>query len=276
MNLAYSAPNEHSRGRLMITRVWPILLAALVFAMPLPAADLATVDRSIKKEPVFQTKTPKYGLLVFGPNAKDRVWLVLDGDTLYVDRNGVVFAPDVKRIAVQESGSKGQILSLHILETAALTELMALPSPVGKERYSGFSRLRFTPDGRFLLASDAVGKVHIIDVNAKTTASSIVLPEKFRVWFMDLSPDGKTLAVYGQPIVESATPIDEDALPEDFPQPRVFLFDLKSQRKMEEIVCPHGFWGDVVFSPNGKTLAIGGTGAVHLFDMTATRHQSDR
>src|SRR5262249_19705371 len=26
--------------------------------------------------------------LVFGPEAADRVWLVVDGDTLYVDRNG--------------------------------------------------------------------------------------------------------------------------------------------------------------------------------------------
>jgi hypothetical protein len=30
----------------------------------------------------------KYCLLVFGPNAKTRIWLVLDGDVLYVDRNG--------------------------------------------------------------------------------------------------------------------------------------------------------------------------------------------
>ena len=30
----------------------------------------------------------KYGLLMFGPEGKDRVWIVLDGDTLYVDRNG--------------------------------------------------------------------------------------------------------------------------------------------------------------------------------------------
>src|SRR5262249_25477630 len=52
------------------------------------AADLAMVDRSIRKEPAYQTKAPKYCLLVFGPEAKTRVWLVLDGDTLYVDRNG--------------------------------------------------------------------------------------------------------------------------------------------------------------------------------------------
>jgi RNA polymerase sigma factor (sigma-70 family) len=51
------------------------------------AARLARADRTIKKEPAYQGQ-PKYCLLVFGPQAKDRVWLVLDGDTLYVDRNG--------------------------------------------------------------------------------------------------------------------------------------------------------------------------------------------
>jgi hypothetical protein len=52
-----------------------------------PAADLTKIDRTIAKEPAYQGK-PKYCLLVFGPEAKFRVWLVLDGDTLYVDRNG--------------------------------------------------------------------------------------------------------------------------------------------------------------------------------------------
>jgi hypothetical protein len=51
------------------------------------AADLAKVERTIKKEPAYQAK-PKYCLLVFGPEAKHRVWLVVDGDTLYVDKNG--------------------------------------------------------------------------------------------------------------------------------------------------------------------------------------------
>jgi hypothetical protein len=52
------------------------------------ATDLTLIDRCIAKEPVYQSKSPKYCLLVFGPEAKTRVWLVLDGDTLYVDRNG--------------------------------------------------------------------------------------------------------------------------------------------------------------------------------------------
>ena len=51
------------------------------------AADLSKVERTIRKEPNYRTK-PKYCLLVFGPQANTRVWVVLDGDTLYVDRNG--------------------------------------------------------------------------------------------------------------------------------------------------------------------------------------------
>ncbi|HKA07585.1 MAG TPA: hypothetical protein VKD71_10030, partial [Gemmataceae bacterium] len=46
------------------------------------------VDRRIGKEPKYQSKTPRYCLPMFGPQRKHRVWLVLDGDTLYVDKNG--------------------------------------------------------------------------------------------------------------------------------------------------------------------------------------------
>ncbi len=52
------------------------------------AADLSQVDRTIRKEPAYQTKTPYYCLLVFGPAAKTKVWVVLDGTDLYVDTNG--------------------------------------------------------------------------------------------------------------------------------------------------------------------------------------------
>jgi hypothetical protein len=56
-------------------------------AVSASAADLGKIDRAIQKEPAYQSK-PEYCLLVFGPAAKDRVWLVIDGDVLYVDRNG--------------------------------------------------------------------------------------------------------------------------------------------------------------------------------------------
>jgi hypothetical protein len=71
-------------------RVLPCL-CALVLAGGASAsarpADLTRIERAIVKEPCYKSK-PRYCLLVFGPEAKTRVWLVLDGDVLYVDRNG--------------------------------------------------------------------------------------------------------------------------------------------------------------------------------------------
>jgi hypothetical protein len=48
--------------------------------------DLSKVDRAIKKEPAYRSK-PQYCLLLFGRQAETRIWLVLDGDVLFVDTN---------------------------------------------------------------------------------------------------------------------------------------------------------------------------------------------
>jgi hypothetical protein len=65
---------------------------------------------------------------------------------------------------------------------------------------------------------------------------------------------------------EKVTGRDPD--PRDYPQPRIVLFDLTREGPPEEMVCPHGWTGEVAFSADGKTLAAGGTGAVHLFDVS--------
>lgn len=73
-----------------MTRLPILILAAfgpLTGAARLTAADLKTFDRTLRKEPAY-AGTPRYALLVFGPDAQDRVWLVHDGDALYADRNG--------------------------------------------------------------------------------------------------------------------------------------------------------------------------------------------
>src|SRR5438552_4184636 len=75
-------------GRCTITRfIWTVGLFGLLVPAATADADLTQLDRSIKKEPQYRTKSPRYCLLVFGPEARTRVWLVLDGDSLYVDRN---------------------------------------------------------------------------------------------------------------------------------------------------------------------------------------------
>jgi hypothetical protein len=61
--------------------------AALLFAAgPAAALDFDQLDRRIAKEPAYQSK-PLYGLALIGPDAQTRVWMALDGERLYVDRN---------------------------------------------------------------------------------------------------------------------------------------------------------------------------------------------
>jgi hypothetical protein len=70
-----------------MTRI-SLLLAAVCLGAGPACAGPPNVERKIGKEPIYQTKAPQYGLLAFGPEGADRVWMVLDGDVLYVDRNG--------------------------------------------------------------------------------------------------------------------------------------------------------------------------------------------
>jgi hypothetical protein len=70
-----------------ISRTVHLSLLLTSFVYPAAAADLTNIDRTIAKEPAYKSK-PKYCLLVFGSEAKTRVWLIRDGDVLYVDRNG--------------------------------------------------------------------------------------------------------------------------------------------------------------------------------------------
>jgi hypothetical protein len=70
-------------------KAYTLAAAAVLLLAPLAqAADLGRIERKIAREPAYQTKAPRYCLLAFGPEAKARVWLVQDGDVLYVDRDG--------------------------------------------------------------------------------------------------------------------------------------------------------------------------------------------
>jgi len=63
-----------------------LIITSLLLAGAASGIDLASLDRTIGKEPSYQTK-PGYSLLVFGPEARTQVWLVQDGEKIYVDRN---------------------------------------------------------------------------------------------------------------------------------------------------------------------------------------------
>src|SRR5688572_803385 len=85
------------------TRLWVAAFLAVSSSM-LSAMDLSRIDRIIVAEPKYQSKAVNYCLLVFGREAKTRVWLAQDGDILYVDRNGNgdLTEPGEKVVAEQE------------------------------------------------------------------------------------------------------------------------------------------------------------------------------
>jgi len=69
-------------ARLLLT-----FLGLWLWPLATEGANLAQIERRIGSEPAYRGK-PKYALAVFGPEATFKVWLVLDGDLLYVDKNG--------------------------------------------------------------------------------------------------------------------------------------------------------------------------------------------
>jgi hypothetical protein len=70
----------------MLARFVLAVLFALGIGLHAGAADLSAIPRTILKEPTYQGK-PRYCLLVFGKDAKTRIWMVRDDQSVYVDRN---------------------------------------------------------------------------------------------------------------------------------------------------------------------------------------------
>ena len=66
----------------MRTMICTLLLAGLA-----QVGGLAALDRKIAKEPKYVAAEQYYALLVLGAEPQKRVWLVADGESLYLDRN---------------------------------------------------------------------------------------------------------------------------------------------------------------------------------------------
>ena len=125
----------------------------------------------------------------------------------------------------------------------------------------------FSADGRFMATVDTDGNVRVFDVAKWNVVLEHELKGMRYGGSMAFSKDGRRLAVPMQEESDGYRSRDPDPL--DFPQPRVYLFDLtKPKAAPEAIVCPHGWMGGLAFSADGKTLAFGSSGAVHLFDVS--------
>ena len=105
------------------------ILASFTLPVPPPAVDLSAIDRAVAKEPAYQTRLPKYCLLAVGPDAKTRVWLVLDGTTLFIDRTGDGdLTPPDKRVTATARDAYVSLVTDSTLPadtTVAMTHLQA-------------------------------------------------------------------------------------------------------------------------------------------------------
>jgi len=178
-------------ARLVPAIVWLALCPTLA-----AAADLTKIDRTIAKEPAYKSR-PKYCLLVFGPEAKTRLWLVLHGHRLYVDRNGTGDLPDAGEclVAVQKT--------LSTAGKARVWQVGDVAASGGKVVYKGLTVLDSSEVLDSKLGSRGLGitvNVPIGSTRAFQSAGSAVHPaEGYNLRFADRPQDAPVIH-FGGPL----------------------------------------------------------------------------
>jgi WD40 repeat protein len=176
------------------------------------------------------------------------------------------FSPDGSVLTAHLSAvQKGSRPAVLFLDAKTLTERGRFTTAAGPDG-RGSPGGHFTPDGKSHVIIDPVGKAHVWDVAAGKVVRSFEIGNQS--WNVAFTPDGKTMAVGWMPKSDRDGERARDPDPRDYPQPRVTIFDLVGGAAPRVLVAPHGFTGSLALSPDGKTLAFGGSGAVHLFDLS--------
>jgi WD40 repeat protein len=172
------------------------------------------------------------------------------------------FSRDGKRVlaSVRRVGEKRSMFK--VWETASGREVAVLQAAESETVFDP----AFSPDERFVTAIAVAGSGYAWNVATGALVLTHRFGEKGVTRSVAISPDGRWAAAVGTPGV-NAEEFGREPDPGDFPQPRVVLYDLATRKAVQTLICPHGLGGRAAFSPDGKTLAIGGSGAVHLFDL---------
>jgi WD40 repeat protein len=132
---------------------------------------------------------------------------------------------------------------------------------------SGVLDLTCSPDGAYLAVWDFGAGTRLIDTKTWKDRELPGHSEKEQFARHAFSPDGRRFAVMLVPRVEETLRI-RDPDPRDYPQPKLFLYDLATDSPPRVFVCPQGFVMNLAFDPKGKWLAAGASGGVWLFDVS--------
>jgi WD40 repeat protein len=173
---------------------------------------------------------------------------------------------DGKLLAVNLGGAKGKQTATLLLDATTLEEVARWTGPA-KPIYFGHTDGWFTPDGKRFVAIDGENSLYVFDVAAKKVARTVKL--EGTPIHMKISPDGRWFATHWKPDDPNKFANEITPDPRTMPQPRVVLVDLNDpESKPLTLIAPRGTAWGMAFRPDGKQLALGGTGGVHLFDLT--------
>jgi len=174
-------------------------------------------------------------------------------------------APTGAVIAVYLGGKRGAPVEVWFRDAVTLKDRGKLVGKGDSER--GWGSGQFTPDGKRFIALDGAGNVLLWNVAGRKVERTFSIGGNSPWGRLAFSSESKTLAVGWMPKLDPALANIREPDPQDLPQPRVSMIDLSGNSAPRVLVAPHGYVGGVAFSPDGKALAFGGAGAVHLFDL---------
>lgn len=111
------------------------------------------------------------------------------------------------------------------------------------------------------------GAVELWDTAAQKVVRTVKLGRLPLAYAHAVSPDGRRLVLAHLPTHDIRAAFNTRD-PRELPQPRLSVIDLKDEgTPVRTLIAPHGHVTALAFAPDGRTLALGGTGAVHLFDL---------
>ena len=186
-------------------------------------------------------------------------------------RNDAAFAvwaisPDEQVIAVYVGDLTGPAKEFCFFDTQTLAPRGKLVDQNSSPK-SGMNTGVFTSDGKRFITVDATAHALVWDIAQQKLIRKVPIGRDEAPWSFAISPDGATLAFTWMPKSDPSLANVLQPDPHDLPQPRISLIDLSGNAPPRILIAPHGYVGSVAFSPDGKTLAFGSSGAVHLFDL---------